>query len=63
MVLMTPEDVYDSRSAFYMFKNFPENITKTAVHTLKEEGLIVQDKMRHGRVPGRHINVSEKYEF
>lgn len=57
---MTPEDKYDPKSAFKMFTAFPDTTIQMAIQEMKDEGLIVQDKMRYGRVPGRNINVSQK---
>jgi hypothetical protein len=60
MILMTPDENYSARAAYNVFKEFPDTVIEQALEDLKLEGLVISDKARYGRIPGRNINVSEK---
>lgn len=59
-MLMTPDENYCTKTTYTMFKEFPDTILEQALENLKLEGLIINDRARYGRIPGRKINVSEK---
>ena len=60
MILMTPETTYSAKDAFHMLKEFSESTIEKGINKLRSDGLIVGEKSKYGRIPGRHINVSEK---
>ncbi|KAI8387476.1 hypothetical protein BD560DRAFT_382604 [Blakeslea trispora] len=61
MILMTPETTYSAKDAFHMLKEFSESTIEKGINKLRSDGLIVGEKSKYGRIPGRHINVSEKF--
>jgi hypothetical protein len=60
MLLITPDDMYNSEAAFSIFSQYTHKVIEDAISSLKDEGLIVRDKSSYGRIPGRKFNVSEK---
>ncbi|CEP16613.1 hypothetical protein [Parasitella parasitica] len=61
MILITPDKVYDSKDGYMLLRKFPDEIIEQAVEILTAEGLLVRGKADYGRIPGRRINVSEKF--
>lgn len=61
MLLMTPDDLYNSEAAYNIFKNYHQDVIEEAIKSLNDEGLVIKDKSKYGRVPGRSVNVSEKF--
>ncbi|OBZ86053.1 hypothetical protein A0J61_05893, partial [Choanephora cucurbitarum] len=61
MILVTPESTYCAKDAFHMLKEFSESTIEKGISKLRSDGLIVGEKAKYGRVPGRNINVSEKF--
>ncbi|KAI8646711.1 hypothetical protein BD408DRAFT_379909 [Parasitella parasitica] len=61
MILITPDEVYDSKDGYMLLRKFPDEIIEQAVEILTTEGLLIKGKAGYGRIPGRHINVSEKF--
>lgn len=57
---MTPDDLYNSEAAYNIFKNYHQDVIEEAIKSLNDEGLVIKDKSKYGRVPGRSVNVSEK---
>lgn len=60
MLLVTPNSSYDASKAFKLMSQYPVNIIEKATEDLRLEGLIIKDKSRYDRIPGRAFNVSEK---
>lgn len=60
MILITPDDKYNTKDAYALLRVYPENIIKQAVDNLSAMGMLVKSRIDSGRVPGRGINVSEK---
>ncbi|KAI8991893.1 hypothetical protein BDF20DRAFT_69883 [Mycotypha africana] len=61
MNLMTPDDRYAPKDAYKMLSVYPEDLIQQSLHELKSKELIISDKSRYGRIPGRRINVSERF--
>ncbi|KAI8073555.1 hypothetical protein BDF21DRAFT_73830 [Thamnidium elegans] len=61
MLLITPDSLYDASKAFKVISQYPVNIIEKATEGLRSEGLIIKDRSRYDRIPGRAFNVSEKY--
>ncbi|ORY03011.1 hypothetical protein K493DRAFT_334426 [Basidiobolus meristosporus CBS 931.73] len=62
MILMTPEDQYDSSHAFSILNIFPHNQIVEALEDAKEAGTIVKVKGGFNRrIPGRGFHVSDKF--
>ncbi|KAL7330068.1 hypothetical protein PS15p_205057 [Mucor circinelloides] len=61
MILITPDDKYNTKDAYALLRVYPENIIKQAVDNLSAMGMLVKSRIDSGRVPGRGINVSEKF--
>jgi len=60
MILITPDDKYNTKDAYTLLRVYPENIIKQAVDNLSAMGMLVKSRIDSSRVPGRGINVSEK---
>ncbi|KAK9768259.1 hypothetical protein K7432_001226 [Basidiobolus ranarum] len=62
MILMTPEDQYDSSHAFSILNIFPHTQIVEALEDAKEAGTIVKVKGGFNRrIPGRGFHVSDKF--
>lgn len=60
MLLMTFDCLYRSETAYHVMKKYPEHVVEKALEDLRAEGLVIKDKSRYGRMPGRAFNVSER---
>lgn len=61
MILLTPEDQYDSSHAFSILNSYPDSLVTHAIDKLNEVGAIVRVKGGNDRrVPGRGYHVSDK---
>ncbi|KAI7897943.1 uncharacterized protein BX663DRAFT_526537 [Cokeromyces recurvatus] len=61
MIMMTEHNKYKPEDAYLTLRGYPNDIIEKALKTLKDNRIIVNDKTRYGRVPGRHLNVSSKF--
>ncbi|CAG8446026.1 5398_t:CDS:10 [Diversispora eburnea] len=62
MILLTPEDQYDSSHAFSILNSYPDSLVTHAINKLNEIGAIVRVKGGNDRrVPGRGYHVSDKF--
>lgn len=62
MILMTPEEQYDSTHAFAILNAYPHDIINKALEEGKNAGTIVRVKGgTDRRVPGRGYNISDKF--
>jgi hypothetical protein len=60
MILITPDEKYDSKDAYLLMREFSDEIIEQAVENLTAEGMLAKGKTFYGRIPGRRVNVSEK---
>ncbi|KAG1172253.1 hypothetical protein G6F70_004579 [Rhizopus microsporus] len=60
-LLVIPLESYTPKDAYLLMKQYPESVIEEAFNQLKRNGLIVYDRSAYGRIPGRLINVSEKF--
>ncbi|CAJ0758213.1 2839_t:CDS:10 [Entrophospora sp. SA101] len=62
IILMTPEDQYDSSHAFSILNYYPEVLVTESLELIKDTGVIVRVKAGNDRrVPGRGYHVSDKF--
>ena len=62
MILLTPDDQYDTTHAFSILNSYPIKYVDKALEESKASGAIVKVKSGFDRrVPGRGYHVSEKY--
>ncbi|KAI9480650.1 MAG: hypothetical protein EXX96DRAFT_481353, partial [Benjaminiella poitrasii] len=61
MIIMTDQNNYSPEDAFLTLREYSNEIIDQALEILKEKNIIIFDKTRYGRIPGRHINVSNKF--
>ncbi|CAG8534737.1 6766_t:CDS:2, partial [Acaulospora colombiana] len=62
MILLTPEDQYDSSHAFSILNSYPDSLVTDAIDKLNESGAIVRVKGGNDRrVPGRGYHVSDRF--
>ncbi|KAL9547399.1 hypothetical protein MBANPS3_006183 [Mucor bainieri] len=61
MMLITPDDKYSTKDAYMLLKEYPEDVIEHAVERLTAMGMLMRGRADFGRIPGRGINVSEKF--
>ncbi|CAO3654191.1 unnamed protein product [Mucor fragilis] len=61
MILITPDNKYSTKDAYMLLREYPEKAIEQAVDKLTEMGMLMRGKAGFGRIPGRGINVSEKF--
>ncbi|GAN08977.1 hypothetical protein MAM1_0235d08497 [Mucor ambiguus] len=61
MMFITPDDKYCTNDAYMLLREYPEDVIEQAVDHLTAMGMLIRGRADFGRIPGRGINVSEKF--
>ncbi|KAI8882120.1 hypothetical protein K501DRAFT_334227 [Backusella circina FSU 941] len=61
MLMMLPPDIYKPDEAYKLMKRYPEYSIIKATNFLQEEGVVVRATAKKGRIPGRMLQISDRF--